>query len=107
MRFGVHAERAPRQYLEQLVAGSVTAGQRDERIGQVGHQRLALMHRVDDPQLGQTAVRQFAVNQRLRNDADRLAAGREHGVGEHTHQADVSGAEDQVAAVRRTARGRA
>ena len=33
---------------------------------------------------------------RMGNDADDLAAGREHGIGHHAHQADVAAAVDQA-----------
>ena len=58
------------------------AGQRDEAVGELGHQRLALVHRADDVQLGERRVRDLAAHQRLGDHADHLAAGRQRGVGE-------------------------
>ena len=46
-------------------------------------------------QLGQAAVADLAVDQRLRHHADHLAAGGQRGVGEHAHQADVAAAVDE------------
>jgi hypothetical protein len=41
-------------------------------------------------------VSQFSIDQVLGYDADRLAARREHGVGNDAHEPDVSGAENQL-----------
>ena len=42
----------------------------------------------DHAQLGEAGVGDLGVHERLRNDPDHLAAGREHGVGQHAHRAD-------------------
>ena len=47
-------------------------------------------------ELGAAAVRDFMVDQRLRDDAIDLAAGVEHGVGDDPHQAEPPAAIDQV-----------
>src|SRR5262249_44915688 len=65
-------------------------------VGQVGHQRLALVHGADDVQRRQPAVGQLLVHQRLRDDADRLATDAQYRVGEDAHEADVAGAEDEA-----------
>jgi hypothetical protein len=36
-------------------------------------------------ELGETAVRDLAIDKRTRNDADDFALQREHGIGEHSH----------------------
>ena len=90
------AELAPGQHLEHLVQGAEAAGQGDEAVGQVEHAHLALVHRADDLQLGQAAVRDLPVGQLLRDHAGDLAAGLEHGVGDDAHQADVAAAVDQA-----------
>ena len=58
---------------------------------------------VDDVQLGQAGVRDLAVDQRLRDDADSLAAGLEHCVGDDAHQAELPAAVDEPEAARRSA----
>ena len=54
-RLVVDAEVAPRVDLDQLLERADPARQRDERVRELGHQRLALVHVVDDVQLGQAA----------------------------------------------------
>ena len=51
-RLRVQAELGPRHDLGQLLERAEAAGQRDERVGQLGHDRLALVERGDDAQLG-------------------------------------------------------
>ena len=60
------------------------------------HHRLALVHRVDDVQLGDAAMREFARDEGVRDDAGHLAAGLERRVGEHAHQPDVAAAVDEA-----------
>ena len=52
-RLGVQAELVPGVDLEQLLERPHPARQRDERVGQLRHHRLALVHRVDDAQVAQ------------------------------------------------------
>ena len=47
-------------------------------------------------QFGAAAVRDFMVDQRLRDDAEHLAAGVEHGVGDDPHQPQPAAAIDEV-----------
>jgi len=47
-RLAVELELRPRHDLGQLFERPEPTGQRDERIGEVGHLRLALVQRVDD-----------------------------------------------------------
>ena len=75
-RLVVDAELGPGEDLEQLLEGADAAGQGDEGVGPVGHGQLALVHRVDDHQLGQAAVADLLVPQVLGDDAGDLAAGR-------------------------------
>ena len=92
----VHPELRPGDDLEELLEGAQPAGQREEAVGQVGHQRLALVHRVDGAQVGQAEVGDLALEQRLRDDAGDLAAGLEHRVGQRAHQPDARAAVDQA-----------
>ena len=95
-RLGVQAELGPGRDLEELLERPEAAGQRHERVRQLGHLRLALVHRVDDPQVAQPGVGDLAVDQRLRDHADHLGAGRERRVGHDAHQADVGAAVDDA-----------
>ena len=94
--FVVQPELRPGENFAQFVQSAKAAGCGNEQIGQIGHQRLACMHAVDDVQLRQVGVRHLAFEQMLRDDADHLAAGVECGVGDQTHQADVAAAIDQA-----------
>jgi hypothetical protein len=89
-RLAVHAELAPGVDLDQLLERPDPARQRDERVGELGHQRLALVHRGHDPQVLQPAVPDLAIDQRLRHHADHLAAGLDRRVGQHAHQPERS-----------------
>ena len=60
--------------------------------------RLALVHAVDEPQLGEPGVGQLAGGQRARDDADDLDAGGQRGVGQHAHQPDRAAAVHQAEA---------
>ena len=64
------------------------AGQRHERVGELGHLRLALVHGVDLDEPGQAPVCDLAVDQLARDHADDLAAGGQRGVGDQAHQPD-------------------
>jgi len=93
-RFGVDAQLRPGQDLEQFLQRAHAAGQGHETVGQVGHQRLAVVHAADHVQFGQACVGEFLGLQRRRDDADYLAAGRQSRVGDDAHQADVAAAVD-------------
>jgi hypothetical protein len=84
----VQAELRPGVHLEQLVERSQPAGQRDEGVGEIGHQRLALVHRVDDVELREAQVGDLALDERAWDHPDRLTAFRENGLGEPAHEPD-------------------
>src|SRR5262245_28267726 len=52
-RLVVQPELRPRDRLEELVEGTKTARQCDESVGQIGHQRLPLVHARDDTEVGE------------------------------------------------------
>src|SRR5258705_1625952 len=95
-RLAVHAELRPRDHLADLLEGAEPSRHRDKRIRQRRHRRLAFVHRVDDTQIGQRAVRELARHERGRNDADGVAAGRTHRVGNDAHQPDGAAPEHQA-----------
>ena len=71
MGLACNPELRPGEDLEQLVGRPEAAGQGDEGVGAVGHDGLALVHRLDHDQFGQPAVGQFLLHQEARDDADR------------------------------------
>ena len=81
-RLGEQAELVPGQHLERLVQRSVAAGHGHEAVGQLGHPGLALVHRVDDVQLGEPLVGDLGPDEVAGDDPVDLTAGGEHGVGE-------------------------
>ena len=89
---GVQPELAHVRISHSSSKRAEAAGEGDEAVGQVGHHRLALVHRTDDPQLGEALVGDLPAHEGLRDDADDLAAGGQHGVGQDAHQADVAAA---------------
>ena len=66
----VEAELAPGEQLEQLVERAGAAGQRDHGVRELGHQRLALVHRLDDVELRQAGVGDLGLNEPIRDHAD-------------------------------------
>ena len=59
-RLGVQPELRPGRDLDELLERPEAAGQRDETVGEVGHHRLALVHRPDHAQLGDLRVTDLA-----------------------------------------------
>ena len=69
-------ELGPRHRLERLLQGADPAGEHHEPVGQVGHQRLALVHRLDHPQVGDPLVHDLPAVQEPGDHTDHLAAAR-------------------------------
>ena len=92
----MHAKLRPRHRLEELLERADAARHGDERVGQVGHHRLARVHRVDDAQVGDAGVGDLAIGQRVRNHADHFAAAGEDGIGDRRPSADVAAAVDEA-----------
>ena len=92
--------RPPAEDLEQLLEGADATGQRDERVGEVGHLRLALVHRVhlDEPRHSQ--VGDLAREEAAGDDADHLATGSERPLGQQPHQPDLRAAVHDADAAR-------
>lgn len=95
-RFVMEAELAPGPNLEHFLERADTARQSDKTIREVRHHGLAFVHGGDNTQFGETAVREFLGFQVVRDDADNLPAGLEHGVSHGTHQAGLSPAINQA-----------
>ena len=74
-RLAMQSELLPGEQLEQLVKRPGAAGERDHRVGQLGHQRFALVHGLDDVEFGQTGVGDLVLDQAPRDHADHGAAG--------------------------------
>jgi hypothetical protein len=60
-RLAMHPELRPGPDLEDLFERAEAAGEGDETIGEIGHRGLALVHRLEDPHLGQSGVADFTV----------------------------------------------
>jgi len=94
--FAVKLERLPGQYLEELLKGSETAGQDDERIGALTHERLARVHGVGDVKLGETVVRDFEIDQHLRDYTHDVTARCDGRFGHGLHEAHLGASVDDA-----------
>ena len=94
-RFLVLSELCPGHLFDEFFERADAARQSHEGVGVVEHQLLALVHVVRHHDL---AARHgvLAVDQELRNDADRFAAVVEDGARQFAHQADRSAAVHQT-----------
>ena len=90
------AKLCPRDDLAELLEGSKAARHCHECIRELRHRRLTLVHRVHDSEIGQGAMRELARDQRVRDDANRMTAGIEHGIRDYTHQANAASAKDET-----------
>ena len=88
----MQAELRPRQHLAELFQSFEPARQRDERIRQVSHERLAFVHGAHHVKLRQPVVPDLAFHESFWNDSNRLAAHPQHRVGEHAHQTHIAAA---------------
>ena len=95
----VVAELPPSPDFEQLFERADPAGNRQESLGAVGHQRLAFVHGVDDVQLVAQQIGVFLVDQRMGNHTDHAPAGLLSGLRDDTHHAALAAAIHQLAAV--------
>ena len=95
-RFAVIAQLQPGQRLEQFIKRAVAAGEGDEAVGEISHQRFALVHVLHHMHFGDASMADFLVHQQLRDDADHLAAGGQAGIGRDAHQADAAATVNQA-----------
>ena len=88
-RLPMQAELGPGEHFEEFIERAPPARQRDEAIGKVVHQCLALVHRRDNPQLRQAVVSNFLRDQTFRDDAGDQASAGEDRISDCTHQTDA------------------
>src|ERR1017187_1818318 len=86
----MQAELRPSHRLAELLQSPEPARQRDERVRQVGHERLAFVHRVHNVKLSQPLVPDLSLHKVFGDDSHRLAARPQHCVREHTHQTHIA-----------------
>src|SRR5208283_279626 len=73
-RLFVTAELDPGELLGELLERADPARQRDECVGLLEHEALALVHVGDDAKLRQPLERDFALAEEIRNDSADFAA---------------------------------
>ena len=85
-----------RSAANERVADDVGRGRvaEHERVGELRHARLALVHRLDEDQLAEAGVRDLLAGEEARQHADHPAAGRERTVGDAAHEPDARAAVD-------------
>ena len=81
----MQAELRPGQRLDELVERPGPARERQEGVRADGHLVLALVHGRHDNELARAVMRDLALDHRLRDHADHLAAVREGRVGQRAH----------------------
>jgi hypothetical protein len=94
--FLVEAKLRPGDGLAQLLEGAEAPRQCYKRVGEVSHQRLPFMHGAHDAKIGQTRMPDLSSQERVRNHADSVASGGEHGVGQMSHEPYASAAEHEA-----------
>ena len=70
----VQPELSPRPDLEELLEAPEAARQQHERVGEIRHQLLPLVHGVDAAQVGQSGVGDLARDEMLRDHPDHAPA---------------------------------
>lgn len=93
-RLCMHAQLRPREDLDNLLDRSESARHGNECIGEVEHHRFSFVHRSDDVQFRQAAVRYF-VGKKLRDYTDRGTACFHDGICDFSHQSDLSSPVDE------------
>ena len=93
-RLIVDAKLRPSENFAKFVHRAEAAGQGNESVAQVRHQRLAFVHAFDDVQLRETAVRDLFTRKRSRDDTDDLAACLERRIRDNAHESDTAAAVD-------------
>ena len=86
--FRVYAQMAPRPRFEEFFECANAARHGDEPVGEFGEHRFAFVHGVDDVQLGELAVRGFALYKCVWHDANDFAARPQRRICQRAHQSD-------------------
>lgn len=89
-RFVVKRELQPGEGLEEFLQGAKASGQRDETRTQVCHHLFAFVHAAHDVQCADTAVAEFFIEQRLRDDADHFSVVGQCSICQRAHQSDIA-----------------
>ncbi len=92
----VQAELTPGPDLEQLLERSQSPRKPDERLRQLGHGGLSLVHRLDDLETCEALMGDLPLHEESGNHPGDLAPGFERRIGEDAHEPDVTGSVDQV-----------
>ena len=100
-RLVVHTQITGGPGFEEFLQGADAARQREEGVGSVLHHLLTLPHGVDDDEFVGVDVGDFAMHQRLRDDADGVSASCPCSASHRTHGRDVAAARHQRPAARR------
>ena len=80
-RLVVNTKLGPGEHFAQLFKSAQAAWQGNKRVRKLGHQCFSLVHRADDPQIGDSAVSQLAIDKHLRAADWIEALGRAEGMG--------------------------
>src|ERR1039458_3845075 len=95
-RLRVQTKLRPSKHLAKLLQRPESTRHCDERVGQVCHERLALVHRADDMEFREPRVPDLTHHQVFRDDSLRLASRLQYGVRQHTHQTHIAAAVHQT-----------
>ena len=96
----VKTQLSPGQCFENLLKSAPASWHGNKAVRHMRHQRFSLVHRMHDMLLRQAGMRHLFNGQRLGNDANRLAARVQHGIGDSPHHANPRAAVDQANAAR-------
>ena len=91
----VEAELTERDDLRQFLDCPESAGETDEGVGTVRHDRLAFTHALGDNHIIHEFRGETHVPEHCGDDADMLSAETVHGLREHAHETVVTAAVDQ------------
>lgn len=94
-RLAMQPELRPRQHLEQFLECAESSGKGHKAIGQLGHQRLPLVHVVCHAQVVDPLVQQFLRGEELWDNSDHVSVRGKNRIGDRSHQADAAASVDQ------------
>ncbi len=101
--FGVHdpdrllvlLEFEPGHLLEKFLVGPNPAGEGDEGVGEFAHERLALVHRVDQVKIGEAGMHHFKTVHEMGDNTGNGSAGLKAGIGDGAHEAGSAATIDE------------